>query len=71
VILMDRLGLELREHRLAARFGQGHDPVFVSRQLGHANPAITLRVYAHLLDGQRHAERARALLDREFQHMLD
>jgi integrase len=51
VILMDRLGLELREHRLAARFGQGHDPVFVSRQLGHANPAITLRVYAHLLDG--------------------
>jgi integrase len=28
---------------------QGHDVVFVSRQLGHANPSITLKVYAHLL----------------------
>ena len=123
VILMDSLGRELREYRVAAPFsmpqhllfasatgrtvghrnvagrglrrasaragldgvtfhvlrhtfasvliGQGHDPVFVSRQLGHANPAITLRVYAHLFDGQRHADRARELLDREFQHMLD
>ena len=42
---------------------QGHDSVFVSRQLGHANPAITLRVYAHLFDSARHAELARAGLE--------
>jgi len=34
---------------------RGHDPVFVSHQLGHANAAITLKVYAHLFDGARHA----------------
>jgi integrase len=27
--------------------------VFVSRQLGHANPNITLEVYAHLLRASR------------------
>ena len=37
--------------------------VFVSRQLGHADPAITLRVYAHLFDGAEHAEHARDALD--------
>lgn len=28
--------------------GSGLDVVFVSRQLGHANPNVTLRVYAHV-----------------------
>lgn len=37
---------------------QGHDPVFVSRRLGHANAAITLKVYAHLFDAERHASNA-------------
>ena len=45
---------------------QGHDPVFVSRQLGHANAAITLRVYAHLFDAQRHADEARARLETDY-----
>ena len=40
---------------------QGHDVVFVSRQLGHANPS-TLKVYAHLFDHERHAEQARERL---------
>ena len=47
---------------------QGRDPVFVSRQLGHANPAITLRVYAHLFDAARHAREARAELDANVCH---
>jgi hypothetical protein len=37
--------------------------VFVSRQLGHASPDITLRVYSHLWDQARHAEQARTALD--------
>jgi integrase len=49
---------------------QGRDPVFVSRQLGHANPAITLRVYAHLFDAARHAREARDELDAEYGNLL-
>jgi hypothetical protein len=37
--------------------------VFVSRQLGHANPAITLSVYAHLFDKASHAEKLRDRLE--------
>jgi integrase len=39
------------------------DVVFVSRQLGHANPAITLSVYAHLFDKASHADKLRARLE--------
>ena len=49
---------------------QGHDPVFVSRQLGHANPAITLRVYAHLFDSARHAELARVGLETTYHELF-
>jgi hypothetical protein len=37
--------------------------VFVSRQLGHANPSITLGVYAHLFQRADHADTARDALD--------
>jgi len=37
--------------------------VFVSRQLGHASPATTLGVYAHLFDQAQHAATARAALE--------
>jgi integrase len=37
--------------------------VFVSRQLGHANAAITLKVYAHLFDAARHSREAREQLE--------
>ena len=42
------------------------DVVFVSRQLGHANPAITLRVYAHLFDAEAQATRMREALEARF-----
>jgi integrase len=48
----------------------GRDPVFVSRQLGHANAAITLKVYAHLFDAARHAADALGQLDAEYGAML-
>jgi integrase len=31
---------------------EGADVVFVARQLGHANPAVTLGVYAHVFDSE-------------------
>ena len=49
---------------------QGHDVVFVSRQLGHANPSITLKVYAHLFDHERHAEQARERLQTDYADLL-
>jgi integrase len=36
-------------HMLAA----GADPAYVSAQLGHANPSITLRIYSHRVPGMR------------------
>jgi integrase len=39
------------------------DIVFVSRQLGHANPSITLGVYAHLYARADHAETARDAIE--------
>lgn len=49
---------------------QGHDVVFVSRQLGHANASITLKVYAHLFDHERHAEQARERLQTDYPDLL-
>jgi integrase len=60
----------LRHTFASILIAQGHDPVFVSRQLGHANPAITLRVYAHLFDAARHADVARQRLQEEYGTVL-
>ena len=49
---------------------QGADVVFVSRQMGHANAAITLSIYAHLFDGARHADCTREALESGFGHVL-
>ncbi len=50
---------------------EGLDVVYVSRQLGHADPAITLRVYAKLFDRQRHADTARAALEARYGGVLE
>jgi len=60
----------LRHTFASMLIARGHDPVFVSRQLGHANPAITLKVYAHLFDGVRHAREARRGLENEYGDLL-
>ena len=41
---------DLRHTFASLLIAQGLDVVFVSRQLGHANPATTLRVYASEFD---------------------
>jgi hypothetical protein len=49
---------------------QGLDIVFISRQLGHANPATTLRIYAHLFDRVNHEARMRETLSATFGELL-
>ena len=49
--------------RELAHLARRADVVFVSRQLGHASPDITLRIYSHLFDAERHTDRFRELLD--------
>ena len=44
--------------------------VFVSRQLGHASPDITLKVYAHLFDHAEHAKRTSDALEARFGAIL-
>jgi integrase len=72
----DRAGLTgvtfhvLRHTFASLLIAQGHDPVFVSRQLGHANAAITLRVYAHLFDSERHGHEARRKLEADYRDLL-
>lgn len=66
---------KLRFHDLRHTFAsllvaQGHNVVFVSRQLGHASPNITLGVYAHLFDRAEHGERATAALEAGFGELL-
>ncbi len=46
------------------------DPVGVAAQLGHSNPATTLRVYSHLFDRARHADETREKLGAGFGHLL-
>jgi integrase len=49
-----------------ARIAGGHDVRSVAGRLGHANPAMTLRVYAHAVQGgdERIAEDLGRLLPR-------
>ncbi len=59
---------KLRFHDLRHTFAslliaEGLNVVFVSRQMGHASPDITLRVYAHVWDSVEHAGKASAALD--------
>ena len=45
-------------------------PVYVARQLGHSDPAITLSTYSHLFERARHADEMRAKLGDGFGHLL-
>jgi integrase len=59
-----KLTLHSLRHGFASLLiSQGLNVVFVSRQLGHANPNITLQVYAHLYARADHADTARAALE--------
>jgi integrase len=62
---------DMRHLYASLLIGQGANVTFVSRQLGHANPAITLAIYAHLFNQYAHADRARSLLERDFRPVLE
>jgi integrase len=62
-----RLSLHSLRHGFASLLiAEGLNVVFVSRQLGHANPTITLGVYAHLFERADHAAAARAALEASY-----
>ncbi len=66
-----RLTLHSLRHTFTSLLiAKGLDVVFVSRQLGHASPAITLSVYAHLFDQAQHAAAARAALEASYAAMV-
>jgi integrase len=62
-----RLTLHSLRHAFASLLiAKGLNVVFVSRQLGHANPSITLQVYAHLFERADHANAARDALEASY-----
>jgi integrase len=56
----------LRHTFASILIAKGHDLAFVYRRLGHANAAITPKVYAHLFDAERHAAEARQGLEDDY-----
>jgi integrase len=65
-----RLSLHSLRHGYASfLIAQGLNVVFGSRQLGHANPNITLGVYAHLYARADHAEAARDAIQASYAAM--
>jgi integrase len=54
---------DLRHTFASLLIGQGADVVYVSRVMGHGDPAVTLRVYAHLWAEREHGDKLRGLLD--------
>jgi hypothetical protein len=50
-------------HYASLLISAGLNVVYVSRQLGHASPDITLKVYAHLFEEAEHAKHASAALE--------
>jgi integrase len=73
---LERAGLEhvgwhdLRHTFASLLIARGQNVVSVSRQLGHASPDISLRVYAHLCERAVHAQRSRDALEESFGRML-
>ena len=63
----ERLTLHSLRHGFdSLLISQGLNVVFVSRQLGHANPNITLGTYARLYARADHTATARAALDASY-----
>jgi integrase len=56
----------LRDTFASILIGQGHDPVYVAGQIGHEDPAVTLKTYAKLFDRARHADAHREAMEPRF-----
>jgi len=65
-----RLSLHSLRHGYASLLiAKGLNVVFVSRQMGHANPTVTLSTYAHLFAQADHAQAAREALEASYAAM--
>jgi integrase len=65
-----RLSLHSLRHTFASLLiANGPNVVFVSRQLGHAYPTVTLSTYAHLFQQADHAATAREALETSYMQM--
>jgi hypothetical protein len=53
--------------QLGVLIANGLNIVFVSRQLGQANPTVTLSTYAHLFERADRAEAAREALEADYE----
>lgn len=51
----------LRHTHASFLLGRGVSIPYVSQRLGHKNPNVTMRVYAHLLQADQHVEAAKAV----------
>jgi integrase len=57
---------DLRHTFASILIGQGLDVTYVSQQMGHANPAITLKLYAQLFDPVARMSEARVRMEEMF-----
>jgi integrase len=62
---------DLRHTFASLLIAQGSNVVFVSRQLGHSSPNVTLGVYAHLFDQAEHGQRAKDAMEAAFGNALE
>jgi integrase len=62
---------DLRHTFASLLIAQGSNVVFVSRQLGHSSPQVTLTVYAHLFDRAEHGQRAKDAMEASFGNLLE
>jgi hypothetical protein len=66
-----KLTLHSLRHGFASLLiAKGLNVVYVSRQLGHANPTVTLDTYAHLFERADHAHTAHDALEASYSGML-
>ena len=61
---------DLRHTFASILISQGHDVTYLANQMGHANAAITLSVYAKLYDMDRRLAEGRKLMEQEYQSIL-
>lgn len=70
-VACERAGLDITYHQLRHNFASaliasGADVTFVSHQLGHSRPSITLDVYSHLFSATRSSGSAARAIDMAF-----
>ena len=61
---------DMRHIAASALIAEGASVPYISRCLGHANPAITLSIYAHEFARSEHADRTRERMENAFGQLL-